>query len=159
MAAATGAHRTATMAGQLKHSMEPNEIIMAITQDSGAANQIKLYRNGAFYARSPSKGTLRWSLAGCKAVIGPRFGQDGYMNGYVNEARLYDRALSTAEIAALAGLTLFISSQPQNQMVLVGQTATFTVGAGGGAPYFFPVAERRCADRQPDGHEPDPDKR
>ena len=122
--------------GAIETLVEPNEIIMAITQDSGAANQIKLYRNGAFYAQY-SKGTLRSYLAGCKAVIGPRFGQDGYMNGYVNEARLYDRALSTAEIAALAGLTLFISSQPQNQMVLVGQTATFAVGAGGGAPYSF----------------------
>ena len=59
------------------------------------------------------------------------------MDGYINEARLYDRALSPAEIGTLAGLPLFIWAQPQNQVLLVGQTATFTVGAGGDAPLSF----------------------
>ena len=39
-----------------------------------------------------------------KAMIGPRHALNGYMNGYVNEARIYNAALSATDIAALYAL-------------------------------------------------------
>ncbi len=128
--------------GAIETLVEPNEIMLAITQDSGAANQIKLYRNGVFYAQY-SKGTLRSYPADGQVVMGPRFANSGYMNGYVNEARIYDRALSPVEVAAVAGIRLIITSQPQDQIKFVGQTATFAVDAAGDAPLSFQWLKNR----------------
>ena len=91
--------------GALEPAASTKEIMMAIVYDSAAGNRIKLYRNGALYAQH-NQGTLATYDAMAVAVIGPRVtwadGQAwGYLNGKVNDARIYDTALSAAEIAAL----------------------------------------------------------
>lgn len=67
--------------------------------------------------------------------------------GRIDELSIYNRALSTAEVQAIynagsAGKCLnpaspFIVSQPTNQTVTVGDTATFSVVAGGAPPLSY----------------------
>jgi hypothetical protein len=84
--------------GALETSVEPEEIMLAITFDATAANKITLYRNGVLYGEH-NQGTLQDYLANGKALIGPRVAQAGYLNGSVNEARVYGSALTASEIA------------------------------------------------------------
>jgi hypothetical protein len=89
--------------GALETLSEPDEIMMVITYDSSAANKIKIYRNGVLYAEH-NQGSLISHAAGVKVLIGPRAWtgyNDGYMNGYINEARIYNKALTASEIAAI----------------------------------------------------------
>ncbi|MCF7734347.1 MAG: LamG domain-containing protein [Akkermansiaceae bacterium] len=89
--------------GALENLIAPNEIMMAITYDSFATNKIKLYRNGVLYAEH-NQGSLTSHAAGEMVLIGPRNWSgwdDGYMNGYINEARIYNYALTDSEVAAL----------------------------------------------------------
>lgn len=82
---------------------DPNEIMMAITYESGAANQIKLYRNGALYMQCNPGSALTNFLTTAKTVIGPRHHTGaGYINGTINEARVYRSALTAEQIAAMA---------------------------------------------------------
>jgi hypothetical protein len=70
-----------------------------------------------------------------------------YFNGQLDEADVYSRALSAAEISAIfsAGgsgkcfspLAPTIVSQPNNQAVTVGSNATFNVTASGTAPLSY----------------------
>jgi hypothetical protein len=72
----------------------------------------------------------------------------GYLNGRLDEISVYQRALAGSEIAAIynAGSAgkcpppptpPFVITQPTNQTVIVGQTASFSVGAGGTAPLSY----------------------
>ena len=100
--------------GALETLSEPDEIMMVITYDSSAANKIKIYRNGVLYAEH-NQGSLISHAAGEKVLIGPRSWSgfnDGYMNGYVDEARIYDKALTASEIAALYALGPDLLVQP-----------------------------------------------
>jgi hypothetical protein len=77
--------------------------MLAITYDSSATNKIKLYRNGVLYAEH-NQGSLISLAAGDKVLIGPRaqsIWNDGYINGYINEARIYNYALTDVEIQNL----------------------------------------------------------
>ncbi len=74
------------------------------------------------------------------------FGHTYYINGLIDEVSLYNRALSPAEIAAIynagsagkcSGSPPTITTQPTNQTVFVGQTATFSVTASGTAPLHY----------------------
>ena len=72
---------------------------------------------------------------------------DHKLNGTLDEVSLYNRALSSNEVAAIyasgaagkckapSGPT--ITAQPQNQTVAGGSSATFTVTAGGTAPLSY----------------------
>jgi hypothetical protein len=125
---------------------EPNQIMISITYDSSAANKIKIYRNGGLYAEH-NKGSLISHAAGEKVLIGPRnwsVWNDGYMNGYIDEARIYDTALTASEVAALyaqgpsGGLPLQVTvTAPANgQQFLPGTSVTAGVTVvGGTAPY------------------------
>ncbi len=70
---------------------------------------------------------------------------DGKFSGTLDEVSLYNRALSSNEVAAiyLAGSggkckgSLSIASQPQSQSVAVGNPAIFNVTANGGAPLSY----------------------
>ena len=86
--------------GALETLAEPNEIMMVITYDSSATNKIKLYRNGVLYAQH-NQGTLASFAADSRVEIGPRHEAGGYMNGYINEARIYNYALTDVEIQNL----------------------------------------------------------
>ena len=89
--------------GALETLAAPNEIMMAITYDSYATNKIKLYRNGVLYAEH-NLGSGVSLEAGANVLIGPRDQtqwNDGYMNGAINEARIYNYALTDVEIQGL----------------------------------------------------------
>jgi len=69
----------------------------------GADNSIALYRNGTPYGRSYAKAELRKFEAGkARVLIGLRHqgAGKGFFAGEIKEARLYDRALTAAEVAA-----------------------------------------------------------
>src|SRR5262249_22134907 len=68
--------------------------------------------------------------------------------GLLDEVSLYSRALSQGELQAIyfagsagkcqgAGVAPFIVSQPQDQNVVVGATASFSVSAGGSPPLSY----------------------
>jgi autotransporter-associated beta strand protein len=109
---------------------EPNQIMISITYDSTAANKIKIYRNGVLYAEH-NKGSLISHAAGVKVLIGPRAWSgwnDGYMNGYVDEARIYSGAISAADIQAMyaAGPNAVVGSLPSSTALSIGSSgATF----------------------------------
>jgi hypothetical protein len=72
---------------------------------------------------------------------------DGKLNGRLDEVSLYNRALSSNEVAALyaagaagkckvvTGLT--INTQPRSQTLAAGSSATFSVGVTGAAPLGY----------------------
>ncbi len=64
--------------------------------------------------------------------------------GRLDDFRIYDRALASNEVQELyayesepGGPSLYITAQPQGQTVVVGQTATFSVAAGGTPPFGY----------------------
>jgi hypothetical protein len=61
---------------------------------------------------------------------------NGWMDGAMDDARIYSRALSASEVQSLysgmlAGTGPLITLQPKSQTVTVGQTVSFAVGASG----------------------------
>ncbi|MEI9896782.1 MAG: LamG-like jellyroll fold domain-containing protein [Chthoniobacter sp.] len=87
-----GAEETAK-AGELIH--------LAIVY--GADNSIAIYRNGAPYGQSYSKAELKKFEAGkSRILLGLRHmgAGSGFFSGEIEEARLYDRALTAEEVAA-----------------------------------------------------------
>jgi hypothetical protein len=82
---------------------EPDAIMMAIVYASD--NGIKIYRNGTSYA-AIAQGSLGSFGTDAVALIGPRHGASGtfygYFNGYIDEARIYNTALNSSQIAVLA---------------------------------------------------------
>jgi hypothetical protein len=70
-----------------------------------------------------------------------------YFNGLIDEASVYNRALSSNEIAAIYNVgnggkcqtpaPPVITSQPTNQTVAVGTPASFTVGTSGATPFLY----------------------
>ncbi len=69
----------------------------------GADNTIAVYRNGERYGAVSSKGELVEHAAGKSRVLlglRNRDTADGYFAGEIEEARLYDRALTPEEVAA-----------------------------------------------------------
>ncbi|MBP5228085.1 MAG: hypothetical protein J6336_11950 [Kiritimatiellae bacterium] len=80
----------------------PGEVMIAITYQSDPV-QITLYRNGVFYARhnqANDYGIPEFD-GNAVAIFGPRNATEGYISGHINEARIYDTALTAEEIAAI----------------------------------------------------------
>jgi hypothetical protein len=75
--------------------------MLAITYDSSIQNAISLYRDGVLYQQHDKVGGARTYATNATVVIGPRVGTEGYMNGYVNEARLYTGALGPSAVRRL----------------------------------------------------------
>lgn len=64
-------------------------------------NEITIYRNGAEYSRHTIKAPQPFGDDSA-ILIGPRHvGNDRYFTGAIDDARIYDRALTAAEVAAL----------------------------------------------------------
>jgi hypothetical protein len=125
-----------------EESASPTELVqLAIVY--GADNSIALYRNGQPYGApyTPGSGVRTYPAASAHVLFGMRHGLaptgNRMFNGEIDEAMLFDRALSPAEIGTLAGRTLFIWREPQPQFVFIGQSATFTVGAAGTEPLNY----------------------
>jgi hypothetical protein len=84
-----------------------------------------------------------WKIGYDNLVGWPGAPTSYYFKGCLDDVRVYNRALSTAEVAALAGMTNSapvaptITAQPTNVTVTAGQTATFNVAANGAAPLWY----------------------
>jgi len=120
---------------------------VALTYDkpSGMAT---IYRNGVAVAQAElGNFTPQTSY---NLYLGRRPGPDAIYTfaGLLDEASLYDRALTSNEIASIysAGsdgkcppvvLPPLITAQPTNQTDVAGQTATFSVVAGGAGPLSY----------------------
>ena len=110
---------------------------------------IKIYVNGQLEGTSPwTQGIFPGNnplVIGCTLQNGSV--PTSFFNGQIDEASLYNRALSSNEIAAIylagSGGKCFtpsppsITSQPTNVTVNVGDTASFSVVAGGTAPLSY----------------------
>jgi hypothetical protein len=133
IAGSDGWSHTQNVGGPTETAPPEQTVMMAIVYRSD--NTIALYRNGSAYGAPYVSSSLRTYLAGNGMVeMGCRHGApccDKMLAGQIDEARLYDRALTPAEIAALAGSPhLYITTQPQDQWAQIGDTVTFTVAAG-----------------------------
>src|SRR5207244_698868 len=67
-----------------------------------------------------------------------QYGADPFLNGLVDDFRIYNGALSAAQVAALATVIApAITSQPQSHVVLAGTNGVFNVTATGTAPLAY----------------------
>lgn len=90
----------------------PGQVMIAIAYGDGAANNIKIYRDGVLDANyTPGSAQQTYSQGISDALIGLRHedisggagtltGNDQFLGGFVNEARIYNTALTSAEVAA-----------------------------------------------------------
>ena len=137
-------HYLATAAGVLTLS---NLCHVALTYDK-ASGVGKIFLNGTT-AASANLGSFT-PLTSYSLYLGARFsGQGAGANyrGLLDEVSLYNRALATNEIQAIynagsagkctAPVGPYVLNQPTNQTVTVGDSATFTVTAGGTAPLSY----------------------
>lgn len=104
---------------------------------NGVCQDVVAYNQGIF----PGNSDLAIGSAGVDSgghVISP-------FAGLIDEPTIYNRALSATEVAALydassAGkcqLPPLVRTQPANQTALVGDSVTYTVGAGGTPPLSY----------------------
>ena len=111
------------------------------------SNFIQLYVNGKFQGQVAATGAQYYN--GSWPVYFGTTGQsywDGKLNGMLDEVSIYNRALSSNEIAAIynagaAGkckmMPPAIISGPTGTAAVAGGTVVFTVGAGGDAPLSY----------------------
>jgi uncharacterized protein DUF1549/uncharacterized protein DUF1553/cytochrome c/concanavalin A-like lectin/glucanase superfamily protein len=100
--------------GGPEETAKPGELVhLAIVYR--ADNSIALYRNGEPYGSAYAQGELKTFESGnARVLFGLRHaGAKGFFAGEIEEARLYDRALSAGEIAASfrAGTPQFVSPE------------------------------------------------
>ena len=103
MAGSNFYQRTQDPGGPQESVQEPGEVMIAVVY--GPDNSITLYRDGVLYGASYAKGSLVNYAGSALVQIGPRHGNhaDVY-DGWVNEARIYNYALSPNEIGILHAL-------------------------------------------------------
>ena len=120
---------------------------VALTYDKGSGLAV-LYLNGTVVA-TQNRGSINpqttYPVNIGRRTVGYAAGSN--YGGLIDELSLYNRALSSNEIAAIynagsAGkcftpMAPAITTQPTNQMVLTGGTATFSVTASGTAPLSY----------------------
>jgi hypothetical protein len=143
------AHTMQTTSGVLKTNVFQHVVV---TYDKVSGNAI-LYCNGNILTnKNFGNISVRTTYPAYHVNIGRRTGEPIGLNttygGLMDELSVYNRALSSAEIAAIysAGSAgkcppvptpPFINSQPTNQTVLAGKPATFIVSASGSAPLSY----------------------
>ena len=104
---------------------------------------LMVYINGQLAASSSTSGRIVPSVS--VLCFGRDFNEGRYFNGLIDEVSIYNRALSSNEIAAIYStgsggkcpLPPIILTQPTNQTVSVGGTATFSVSANGTPSLFY----------------------
>lgn len=116
MAGSNGFARTEDLDGVAESEADKVAVHVAIAYDKDGT--IRFYRNGTRYGRSTNKGSLQsFTAEESQVLFGLRHGQVGEeadgrrLRGRILAARLYDRALGDAEIAASAAGTAYISEQ------------------------------------------------
>jgi hypothetical protein len=98
-------NRTRDLSAAAETAKPADLVHMAVVY--AADNSVAVYRNGVPYAAAyiptgPSAGLRTYAADEAQVLIGLRHtgAGNGYLTGEVAEARLYDRALSSAEVAA-----------------------------------------------------------
>ena len=127
--------------GTLETAESTNEIMVAMVFDASSGNQVRIYRNGALYAQHVPAFLVSFD-ANAVALFGPRVSWEdgeawGYLNGKVNEARVYNTALSAAQIAGLQAegpnpTTDFVAAQLRHRWSFDDGTANDSVGTANG---------------------------
>ena len=106
MAGSNGFQRTKSFAGNAETTAETRLVHVAIVYR--ADGTIIGYRNGHPYGKAyRSSGPVTFSAGDSQVLFGLRHGSPGgnrILSGAIDRARLYDRALSHAEVAASAGV-------------------------------------------------------
>jgi len=117
-----------------------NQWIFLVAVVDRSSRTFKTYRNGSLVG-SASLGSLRSVSSSNPGYIG---GLSGYgLNGKIDDVMIYNVALTGTQVASLYGTPPAISvapsitTQPTNQTVTAGQSATFTVAASGTAPLSY----------------------
>ncbi len=135
MAGSNNFHRTniANNGGASETVASPGEVHMAITYASD--NSISIYRNGVLYAAYTPSGTADPTLQTYQAGIG-RFllgkrhiartdpnpsatGNDLFFAGTVNEARIYNTALSASEVSNIFAQGAVAVPEPSSVLLLL----------------------------------------
>ncbi len=101
------------------------EVMLAIVY--GSDNSISIYRDGVPYGVPYTQGTLQWYLDGSAvAVLGRRTVIAGpELDGFINEARIYNYALSRQDV-----LGLYLAGP--NQLIYPEPTTLTLLALGGG---------------------------
>jgi hypothetical protein len=117
---------------------------VAFTYDQSA---LKLYFNGQPIVTNPWVGPTPINTSTSNLRIGSNDDAHNYFDGRIDEASIYNRALSASEIAGIynagaAGKCVpqtppAIISQPQNQTCVVGYAAAFSVQVSGPRPLTY----------------------
>ncbi|MEZ6135354.1 MAG: LamG-like jellyroll fold domain-containing protein [Pirellulaceae bacterium] len=108
---------------------------VALTFDD-TANTAKLYLDGSVVASATISSSISYSL-GSNTFIG-RHGNgntDFDFNGQIDDARIYTRALSASEIAALANDQTNVTGDVAITVNAVNDAPTLSLGVGGGTYY------------------------
>ena len=101
MAGSNGFTRTQDVTSSDEYSADLLPVQLVITYS--AAGEITLYRNGKLIGGpyKPTGAAQGFATNGWQALFGLRHdGSNGYLQGSIHEARLYSKALSTAEVDA-----------------------------------------------------------
>jgi len=109
--------------------------------------ELKTYVDGQLVQTGTVSGNLARTLNQTPVTIGASSSSGEFFVGIVDESTIYGRALTASEISAIynagsagkcfAPVAPFIVSQPQDQTVTRGSTATFTVVAAGSPPFSY----------------------
>jgi len=110
-------HRRTQMPGGPRETAAHKQAVW-ITMTYAKDGTIQVYRNGAQYGRSYKKaGLLNFQKGKAQAIIGVRHGGPSagkLLAGKIDEARLFDRALSQKEV----GLTIGMEMPPSRDEIL-----------------------------------------
>ena len=104
MAGSNGFARTRNLSAETENSNPASAVHMAIVYK--ADNSISLYRNGQLYGQSYTPGgRVTYRKGQANVVLGLRHqgARNGFLKGEIEQAALYDRALSEKEIQASIG--------------------------------------------------------
>ena len=104
MAGSNGFARTRNVSGQGENSNPATAVHMAIVYK--ADNSVSIYRNGELYGQSYTPGgrvTYRKGRANVLLGLRHQGGGNGFLRAEIEQAALYDRALSEKEIRASIG--------------------------------------------------------
>ncbi|MCW5556457.1 MAG: hypothetical protein KIT22_01205 [Verrucomicrobiae bacterium] len=135
-------NRTRDLSGPAE-TEEGNLVWIAIVY--GEDNTITVYRNGVRYGKNyTAASTVTYAAGVSRVLMGLRHGLGAQGNrlfsGEIDEALLFDYALTPEEVAEISGIQLpdpRLNEPPASLGVHAGQEARFAVVAAGSAPFQY----------------------
>jgi hypothetical protein len=117
--------------------------LVAVADNTSATKVLKIWLNGQLMSTTASFGNANVGYhsllcIGCRAVT-----HDYFFHGAIDDLRLYNRALSDAEVQQLyqyestSPFYPYFAQQPQSLIVTNGNAASFAVVAAGGTPLSY----------------------